>query len=149
MDNNTSKQTTQGRHQHHNSRGIPPPQSNNVEMKNHLDTGIDYIRSKYPNSGFLLVGDFNQYPDRYLTHCHHFKQTVKSSTRENNILDKCFTNIEAFYDRPKVISQLGKSDHNAVLCAPSKHPKYEKGQKKTKTVRTSGKNEKALFVQAL
>ena len=81
-----------------------PPQSNNFEMKNHLDTGIDCIRSKYPNSGFLLVGDFNQYPDRYLTHCHHFKQTVKSSTREDNILDKCFTNIEAFYDKPKVIS---------------------------------------------
>ena len=76
-------------------------------------------------------------------------QTVKINTRENRILDKCFTNMHTFYTAPEVVSQMGKSDHFAVISKPNKNAKYNKGAKKTKIVRASGKNEKALFAQAL
>ena len=77
------------------------------------------------------------------------QQIVDKNTRQNKILDKCYTNCSEFYHKIEVLQNLGKSDHEALLCKPNQNAKCDKGQKCTKQIRVSGKNEKALFVKNL
>ena len=86
-----------------------PPLSNNHDLKSHIDTGVDSIRSKYSNSGFFIIGDFNHFPDKYLTNGHNLKQTVKDNTREKywiNVIQmqNNFTRGQRLY--PTLVDQI-------------------------------------------
>ena len=41
---------------------------------------------------------------------------VNVGTRGNAVLDKIWTNMDKLYISPITLSELGKSDHNMVLC---------------------------------
>jgi len=47
------------------------------------------------------------------------RQVVSGSTRKDALLDKIYTNMSDWYTRPVVISQIGLSDHKAVLMRPT------------------------------
>ena len=44
-----------------------PPGPNNRLLKEHLAKGIDQYFSRSPNGGILILGDFNQFPQSYVT----------------------------------------------------------------------------------
>ncbi len=55
----------------------------------HMRQSLDYILTKRPNSGIILTGDFNKFPDRLITSSFSgLKQCVKFPTREEATLDK-------------------------------------------------------------
>lgn len=89
--------------------------------------------NKYPDAAFIILGDFN--------HCNLKKnmpklyQFVTFPTRENKILDHCYSNIKnAFIAEPK--PHFGKSDHLAIRLKPT-YIKRLKAQPVTiKTVNT-------------
>ena len=59
-----------------------PPGADNWSLGDHLNKGIDSISCKHPTSGFMVLGDFNSFPDWYMTKFHSFAQLVKSPTRK-------------------------------------------------------------------
>ena len=127
----------------------PPPSANHRAMNEHLSSCLDQVLMKHPSSGVILAGDFNKLPEWTLKQSYRLTQVVNSPTREKSILDKCFTNMTTFYDTPTILPHIGKSDHLSFAFTPKPMINYNKGGKETKLVRISGKNEKALFVNAL
>ena len=126
-----------------------PPQANHRDLKMHLCSGIDHILCKHPSSGLFVIGDFNQFPDGHLTSQYRLKQMVKTGKRGEKILDKCYSNAAIYYEIPRILPQVGKSDHNIVFFSPAPHVKRDKGTKIKTHKRIQGRNEKALFVNAL
>ena len=104
-----------------------PPQANHKDLKHHLCQGYDTILTKHPGAGIAAIGDFNRFPDNCFAAHYGLKQIVKIPTRENRTLDKCFTNIESFYEKPTIRAQLGKSDHLAVLFTPQQTVHHDLG----------------------
>ena len=47
----------------------------------------DAIRSKHPDCGVVILGDFNPLNIQDLVRSHHLKQVVSSPTRRDAILD--------------------------------------------------------------
>ena len=48
---------------------------------NHIINCVDHIKRHHPYSGVMLVGDFNQFPDRLLVPHLKVKQIIKAPTR--------------------------------------------------------------------
>ena len=126
-----------------------PPNANNRDMGDHLNSGIDSIASTHPLSGFMILGDFNSFPDWYMTNTHSFTQLVKKPTRKSVILDKCFTNCKPFYQNAEILPHFGKSDHHAFICKPKKTIKYDKGHIRKERKQIMNRNEKSLFAHAI
>lgn len=126
-----------------------PPTSNNRELKEHISFNIDSITQKHPYTGWVLTGDFNQFPDGHIYAVSNLKQVVKKNTRNNAILDKIYTSMSQFYKTPEILPGIGASDHNAVLFTPDDAPSYDKGHISQKIGRKYDKNEKALFAHEI
>ena len=118
-------------------------------MNSHITNCIDHIKRSHPYSGVLLVGDFNQFPDRLLTSQLRLKQIIKHPTRGTAILDKCFTDMDSFYKDFAIVPPIGASDHNAIICYPCWISPDSKGEVEIRTTRVRGHNEKALFYHDL
>ncbi|XP_033111982.1 uncharacterized protein LOC117112877 [Anneissia japonica] len=87
-------------------------------MCNHISNNLDFIRTKHPDTGIFILGDFNRMKDAQLKQF-PLKHIVKDCTRENAILDLMYTSIENFYETPYTEPGLGLSDHLVVLCRPN------------------------------
>ena len=48
------------------------------------------------------------------------KQIVKKDTRNYKVLDKIITSMYKFYNEPYTLPPIGRSDHNVVICTPTK-----------------------------
>ncbi|XP_073720820.1 uncharacterized protein [Misgurnus anguillicaudatus] len=111
---------------------IPPSAKEEAALRE-LHDMINEQENKYPDAAFIILGDFN--------HCNLKKnmpklyQFVTFPTRENKILDHCYSNIRnAFIAEPK--PHFGKSDHLAIRLKPT-YIKRLKAQPVTiKTVNT-------------
>ena len=82
---------------------------------------------EHPHAGIVVLGDFNRLRDAALT-SYPLKQVVNKPTRKVAILDKIYTNLMDWYDRPVVLPNVGRSDHRAVIMSPSATSKWEHGQ---------------------
>ena len=60
-------------------------------MINHLFQSLDSTLARFPNSGIILMGDFNKFNPGPLISSFDLKEIVKS--RGTNILDKICTSI--------------------------------------------------------
>ena len=104
------------------------PSSDNNALIKHLTIKLGAALSMYPNAGILLVEDFNKCPVSAILRHFTLKQIVKQPTRGYPTLDLILTNMSDFCNTPLVISPIGRSDHDSVLCS------YKEG--KTKNVLT-------------
>ena len=120
-----------------------------LQMHEHVITGIDTITRKHPDCGVWLIGDFNQFNDKFLVSHYRFVQMVNILTRGDAILDKFWTNMAELYSPPLSISELGKSDHNMILLQPMAHTGHDSGSVTRVTIKSMGVNEKAKFSKAL
>ena len=75
---------------------------------------------------------------------------AESPTRGAAILDKIYTNILDWYEKPVILPNIGQSDHNAVLMqATSGIRPTDSGNVVTISVRSQDPNGKALLAQAI
>ena len=126
-----------------------PPNANSWQMSNHVSKCLDTVLHKHPSSGTVITGDMNHLKDSYIKSSFSLKQIVTKATRGSRILDKVYTNMSSIYRTPIIDPQIGRSDHNGVLCRPS--PDYTDlcTAPVTRTTRVNGKNERVLFASAL
>ena len=80
----------------------------------------DSIRTKHPNAGVMLLGDFNHLDLSQICMGNNLKQVVNfQHVKVLRILDKIVTNIQRHYDTPVICSPEGCSDHSTVLWKPT------------------------------
>ena len=92
-----------------------PPGSDPHTMLNHLFNSLSNVESTFLNCGLIVVGDFNRLDVSSLKRHFKLKQTVKSATRGQAILDLILTNMADHFSVPEIHPPFGLSDHNTVL----------------------------------
>ena len=126
-----------------------PPGANNYNLYNHICHSVDTILKKHPNAGIVILGDFNSFKENSMRNLYDLKQIVKSNTRGNKILDKIFTNLDQFYNEPKILPPLGRSDHSVITCYPNIQSSYIKPHNKTVSYRSNDFTSKVFLVHEL
>ena len=103
-----------------------PPSASDSEMLNYLINCLSSIEAQSPNSGILLLGDFNKLKVTKLKSSFKLKQIITFPTRGSNTLDLILTNLHEFYNSPVQCPSFGLSDHMTIDLQPktrSQQPK--------------------------
>ncbi len=95
-----------------------PPQSDDRILRSHIFNCLDSLLAAYPNSGIILLGDFNQFQPGNLCSSFRLKKLVTKPTRGNNILDQAFSTLLLHYESI-TLPPVGLSDHFSVLLQPT------------------------------
>lgn len=126
----------------------PPGKSDSLTV-NHILRSVDHVTSFHPETGIIILGDFNRMNDSLLK-SYPFSQIVRAPTRGNAVLDKVYTNIATYYSDATILSPIGLSDHNVVICPPKPHHKLSHQHHPLLcTVRSFDQNSRSSFAQAL
>ena len=80
---------------------------------NTIKSHITQMELKYPDACFIIMGDFNQLPLKL----NSYQQIVKKPTRNNKVLDKCFTKVKDGYD--SVTNQQSLKSRTIKWCISS------------------------------
>ena len=95
-----------------------PPSANDYELGCHISASLDALLSKHPGAAIILLGDFNQFKDRYIKSSFNLKQIVSKPSRNDAILDCIYTNIKDYYGVPSILPPIGLSDHRVIISHP-------------------------------
>ena len=95
-----------------------PPNNNNPAILDYLWQSLSSIESRFPNSGLLIVGDFNRLNTKRLQNSFDLKQIVKFPTWGDKILDLVLTNLRECYKDPIQRPPHGLSNHMSVEVQP-------------------------------
>ena len=95
-----------------------PPNNNNPAILDYLWQSLSSIESRFPNSGLLIVGDFNRLNTKRLQNSFDLKEIAKFPTRGHKILDLVLTNVREYYKDPIQRPPHGLSDHMSVEVLP-------------------------------
>jgi hypothetical protein len=95
-----------------------PPDAVSGPMTSHITNCIDSILQQHPHAGVMLLGDFNTLNDKSLR-AYPLKQLVSEPTRGKATLDKIYTNIADWYQRPITIPNVASSDHCGIVLCPA------------------------------
>ncbi|XP_030834514.1 uncharacterized protein LOC115921306 [Strongylocentrotus purpuratus] len=107
----------------------PPNSPFHQDLNDSLVETVDYIHTRFPESGIVILGDFNDMDTDSLASEIDFSQIVDKPTRGDNVLDKVLTNIADDYNRPAVINPIRNSDHRTIIVSPKAtipNPKRQK-----------------------
>ena len=94
-----------------------PPRNDDQCLRAHIFKCLDHLLTVYPNSGILVLGDFNQFRPGNLCGSFKLKKIVKKPTRGENVLDQVYTNL-SFYYESTILPPIGSSDHRSILLQP-------------------------------
>ena len=95
-----------------------PPRNDDRHLRSHIFKCLDQLLTSYPNSGILVLGDFNQFHPGNLCCSFKLRKLVTEPTRGNNILDQAYTNLTSYYNSV-ILPPIGSSDHRSILLQPS------------------------------
>ena len=86
-------------------------------LTDHLLTSIDSLRTKYPDIGILILGDFNRMKVDYVLRGNNLHQLVYFPIRGQATLDLMLvsSNLNKLYLKPVPILPIGFSDHVSIL----------------------------------
>ena len=99
-----------------------PPQANVQEAQRMLADQILCVERTNPDSLVIVLGDFNK--GNLSRELPKYKQFIKCPTREENILDHCYTTVSrAYHAVPR--AALGLSDHVMVHLIPAYRQKLK------------------------
>ena len=93
-----------------------PPQADVSEALQTLADQVNSSEQTYPDSLLIIVGDFNQ--ANLKNELPKFRQHINCPTRDNNILDHCYTSLKDAYHSVSRAA-LGRSDHCLVHLIPT------------------------------
>ena len=110
-----------------------PPSSSDFAMLEYLTNCLSTIESRYPNSGIILLGDFNQLNIASLNRSYNLKQIVKFQTRGSNTLDLVLTNLKELFKDPIKRAPFGLSDHVSVEVQPQARSHFPPSKQKVKS----------------
>ena len=125
-----------------------PPDASSWPMTSHIINSIDSILQQHPHAGVMLLGDFNTLNDKSLR-AYPLRQLVCEPTRGRSTLDKIYTNIADWYERPVTIPNIASSDHCGIVLCPANHRTTAVDEYVTVTVRSKSSNGKNLLAHAL
>ena len=98
----------------------------------------DILTAESCDTAFIIASDFNPtcngFKPRNLNVHYSFKQVINEATRNTSILDLIFTNVDQFYEAPKIIALSSSADHNMAIWT-SKIQQPQKTSIKKVTVR--------------
>ncbi|KAF7650927.1 hypothetical protein LDENG_00118800 [Lucifuga dentata] len=98
-----------------------PPQADTQEAQRMLANQILCVERTNPDSLVIVLGDFNK---GNLSHeLPKYTQSIKCPTREDSILDHCYTQNNAYHAVPR--TALGHSDHVMVHLVPTYRQKLK------------------------
>ena len=83
------------------------------ELCDYLESSIDTIRSKYPDCGIFILGDFTHLNIHDIITSHNPKQVVTRPTRQDSTLDYIITNLKSFYKTPNIFAH--RLDHQITM----------------------------------
>ena len=92
-----------------------PPSADDPLMIHYLYESLTSIESQFPNSGTILLGDFNKLKVSRNKNAFNLKQIIKFPTCGGNILDLVMTDLDKFCDNPRKLSPFGLSDHDTIM----------------------------------
>ena len=110
-----------------------PPNNNNPAILDYLWQRLLSIESRFPNSGLLIVGDFNWLNTKRVQNSFDLKQIVNFPMRGNKILDLVLTNLREYYKGPIQRPPHGLSDHMSVEVQPKDRSQLLDSQPTVKT----------------
>ena len=96
----------------------------------------------------MLLGDFNTLNDKSLR-AYPLKQLVSETTRGKATLDKIYTNIADWYQRPITIPNVASSDHCGIVLCPVNQKTTAVDDYAIVAVRSKSSNGKNLLAHAL
>ena len=99
-----------------------PPNDNDPAILDYLWQSLSSIESRFPNSGLLIVGDFNRLNTKRLQNSFDLKQIVTFPTQGDGTLDLVLTNLKEYYKDPIQRPPHGLSDHMSVEVQPKDRP---------------------------
>ena len=92
---------------------------NQDELIDHIIVNTQYLKNKYSNPLFFILGDFNDLCIERLLKICQFTQKVKVPTRGRKTLDYIISNAcDNLYNEPYTIPKIGKGDHFPVIYEP-------------------------------
>ena len=102
------------------------PPSSSAEQNSiliaHLQKNTESYLASYPEGMVIITGDFNPTSTRIklsdVTMATGLRQIVTVPTRNDSILDWCFTNKPKLLSKPVQLPRIGSCDHNALLVKP-------------------------------
>uniref|UniRef100_A0A8C9VFB8 Reverse transcriptase domain-containing protein n=1 Tax=Scleropages formosus TaxID=113540 RepID=A0A8C9VFB8_SCLFO len=109
-----------------------PPQADTEQALKELYGRIGEQETAHPEAAIIVTGDFNKADLRTIAPKLH--QHVTCNTREDRVLDRCYTPFPNGYKslpRPP----FGKSDHCSVLLLPAYRQKLKRGAPALRTIR--------------
>ncbi|KAI8494998.1 hypothetical protein Bbelb_269840 [Branchiostoma belcheri] len=109
----------------------PPSSPHQDLLLDHLVSVTDDIRTRNPEAGIILLGDFNHLDISQLCNGNNLSQVIKEPTRGQAMLDLIITNLDKHYKTPQILGPLGLSDHNTVLWEPQTTRKENFTKRKT------------------
>ncbi|CAM4610534.1 unnamed protein product [Leuciscus chuanchicus] len=109
-----------------------PPQAHVSMALQQLADLITDTEQQHPDSVLIILGDFNQ--AKLTRELPKFKQHITCPTRDNNILDHCYTTTKDAY-RSVARAALGLSDHCLVHLLPTYRQKLKTAKPVIRTVK--------------
>ena len=109
-----------------------PPQAHVSTALQQLADLITETEQQHPDSVLIILGDFNQ--AKLTRELPKFKQHITCPTRDNNILDHCYTTTKDAY-RSVARAALGLSDHCLVHLLPTSRQKLKTAKPVIRTVK--------------
>ena len=82
-----------------------PPKADNAKMLDYLICSLDTMSRQHPQLGIIMLGDFNQLPDGQLC-SYPMQQLVTGPTRKLATLDKIYTNIANWFEKPTILPAI-------------------------------------------
>ena len=95
-----------------------PPGNDDNKLRAYLFDCLDKAFSNHPNSGIIVLGDFNQFKPRNLCSSFKLKNLVTKAIRGKSILDQAYSTLSPYYSKADILPLLGLSDHSSVLLKP-------------------------------
>ena len=83
-----------------------------------ISSHVKELEKEHPDSCIIVMGDFNQLPFKL----DGYYQTVKTATRNNRTLDKCYIRIKDAFKQCHQLANLGDSDHFITHLIPTYTP---------------------------
>lgn len=98
-----------------------PPKACEESTLDYLETTINKLGNKYPNSKLILTGDFNRLPIDNLESMYQLRNLIDFNTRNDARLDLILTDILE-YDKALKLAPLSSSDHCGILLKGTSIP---------------------------
>lgn len=109
-----------------------PPQAFVGEAKRRPADQIISVEQKHPDSVLIILGDFNR--ANISRELPKYRRFIKCPTRDNNILDHCYTTLKGAY-RALLRAALGLSDYCLVHLIPAYRQKLKSVKSVVNTVK--------------